>query len=243
MLDHIVALAFAIGFPAITGPAYLRRRAQMLAGNPSVRRSEYLETIAWLSAMGVAAVLAFVVGDRALSGLGLSFDFTFRHLSALLIAAIAGAFLFAQAIAVARDPGMQKAARESLESVREYLPRDAQDARLFRGVAISAGIGEELFYRGFLLWYLSQAVSLPVAVAISSVLFALAHWMHGYQAVIRAGLIGLLLAGLYLLGGALWAPMLLHTMADLSSGAMGQAAFANASDNRKRTAPIDQDRG
>ncbi len=51
MLDHIVALTFAIGCPAITGPAYLRRRARMLAGDLSVRRSEHLETIASLSAM------------------------------------------------------------------------------------------------------------------------------------------------------------------------------------------------
>jgi membrane protease YdiL (CAAX protease family) len=87
---------------------------------------------------------------------------------------------------------------------------------------VSAGIGEELFYRGFLLWYLGTVVSTAGAVVVSSTLFGLAHVMHGASAAARAGLLGVVFCGLYLWTGSLWVPMLLHTAIDWFSG---RAAF------------------
>ncbi len=101
-----------------------------------------------------------------------------------------------------------------------------------RSVAFSAGIGEEIFYRGFLLWYLPQFMPMIAALCVSSIFFGLAHAMHGLDAAIRSAFVGALLAGLYLLGGSLLAPMLLHTAIDLSSGETGMAA--NESDFEKR---------
>ena len=96
---------------------------------------------------------------------------------------------------------------------------------LVAATALAAGTGEEIFYRGFLLWYLSASMSLLLAVVVSSVLFGLAHGMHGFQATLRATIMGFVLCGLYVFSGALWASILLHTAVDLSSGEMARVVL------------------
>jgi membrane protease YdiL (CAAX protease family) len=160
--------------------------------------------------------------------LGLAIDVTWKTVLSLAVAGGGAALLFVQVRAVQRDDRAQDAARRALDSVREYLPSSRDEVQLFRGIAYSAGIGEELFYRGFLIWYLDQLVPLVWAVVASSVLFGIAHIMHGMAATVRATVMGFVLAGLFLFSGALWPSMLLHTAVDLSSGAMARAVYGRA---------------
>ena len=229
MLDHALALTFAIGFPLVATPLYARRRPLLRSGDSTTRRREYRETILWLVSMGLATLVVWLLADRDLALLGLVFHASWQSLLSLAVALIIGGLLFLQVRGVHRDPTTQEAARKALEPVKEYLPATSQEARLFRGVSVSAGIGEEIFYRGFLLWYLTQFMSLPWAIGVSSILFGLAHVMHGVQASVRATITGFILAGLYVVSGALWASILLHTAIDLSSGEMGLAAFGTSS--------------
>ena len=41
MIDTVLAVAFAIGFPLVTAPIYARRRPALQAGDWSVKRREY----------------------------------------------------------------------------------------------------------------------------------------------------------------------------------------------------------
>ena len=220
---------FAFGFPALTAPSYSKRRAAMLGGDRELKKREYRETIAWLTAMGVASLAFFVLTGLDLALLGAAWPSSLRGGASVALAASGSAILLLQVRAVRVDPATRAAAREALMPVREYFPSSVDEKRLFRGVSIAAGIGEELFYRGFLLWYLGQWLPLWAAVVVSSLLFGLAHVMHGAQATARSTLMGVVLAGLYLLGGSLVAPMILHTAVDLTSGESGASAFADES--------------
>ena len=76
------------------------------------------------------------------------------------------------------------------------LPRTNAEMALFAGVSVTAGICEELIYRGFLLHYARAeplGLSTPLALAASSVLFG---W-------------------LYVASGTLLLPMVLHALVDL----------------------------
>lgn len=232
LLDHLLALTFAVGFPAVAIPLYARRRPSLEAGDSRARIREYLETIAWLAGMGIMTLTVWVAAARSPRLLGLVLPTSWPALASLGVAVLLSALLFLQVRGVRRDAATREAAQAALEAVREYLPRTAREARLFRSVAFSAGIGEEIFYRGFLLWYLPQFMPMIAALCVSSIFFGLAHAMHGLDAAIRSAFVGALLAGLYLLGGSLLAPMLLHTAIDLSSGETGMAA--NDSDFEKQ---------
>ncbi|MGI9628747.1 MAG: CPBP family intramembrane glutamic endopeptidase [Longimicrobiales bacterium] len=226
MLDHILVVAFAIGFPLISGPVYARRRPALLAGDERIRRREYVETILWLSSMGALSIAVWLISGRDLPLLGLGFDPSWQQIASLTVVLLLSGLLFFQVRGVLHDSAMREVARKTLDSVREYMPRTSREARLFRGVSISAGLGEEIFYRGFLLWYLGQVMSLPWAILVSSALFGLAHIMHGSRATVRSSIMGLVLAGLYVFSGSLWASMILHTAVDLANGEVGAAAFA-----------------
>lgn len=219
----MLATVFAVGFPALTAPVYARRRPLLRAGDRETKRREYGETVLWLAGMGLATLLVWIATGRDLALLGLSFVISWQSILGLGVAGVGAALLFLQVRGVQRDVRAQHAARRALDPVREYLPTSPEELRLFRAVSFSAGIGEELFYRGFLLWYLGQFMPLLWAVVVSSVLFGLAHVMHGAGATVRAMLIGAVLAGLFVFSGALWPSMLLHTAVDLSSGALGLA--------------------
>ena len=235
--DHALAVAFAVGFPAVATPLYAARRPRLLANDSGARKREYWETVAWLAGMGLLTLAVWIVQARPFDSLGLAVSTSPWTWLALGLALAASVLIALQARGIVRDATARDAAREALAPVREYLPATEGEARLFRGVAFSAGIGEEIFYRGFLLWYLSRLMPLLAAVVVSSLLFGLAHIMHGRQAAIRAALMGLVLAGLYLLGGTLLAPMLLHTAIDLSNGAIGRAAFAPEAEAPASEAP------
>lgn len=229
MIDHALAITFAIGFPLVSAPLYARRRALLRAGDSKTRLREYWETVLWFTSMGLATLLVWVAAGRSLSALGLAFTGSWRSLLGMAIAIGAATLLLLQALAVRRDERTLHAARKALEPVREYLPENYKQVRLFRVVSLSAGIGEELFYRGFLLWYLTLVVPLAWAIVLSSILFGLAHVMHGMGATVRATIIGAVLAGLYTFSGALWASMVLHTAIDLTTGEIAVAVVGRES--------------
>lgn len=225
MIETIIALFFAIGFPLVTWPVYMRRRPALQSGDWAVKRREYAETILWLSAMGIVPTVLWLASGRSFELLGLSIPWSWQNGLALLVAAGFSILLALQVRTVRRDSEAREATRAAMAPVAEYLPRSAREARWFRGVSLAAGIGEEIFYRGFLLWYLAPLMPWIWAVVVSSVLFGFAHIMHGAQAALRATFMGAALALLYLFGGSLLAPMIVHTAVDLSSGEMGLAAL------------------
>src|SRR5258708_21960779 len=69
----------------------------------------------------------------------------------------------------------------------EYLPYSA--------LAITAGVCEELVYRGFGIAALSQAgLTLRLVVVLSSILFGLPHAYQGRSGIVSTGIFGVLLA-------------------------------------------------
>lgn len=211
----------------MTAPVYARRRPLLRAGHWGIKRREYFETVLWLAGMGVSTLLVWAMARRDFAALGLTVALSWKSIVTLAVAAGGTTVLFFQVRGVRHDVRAQDAVRRALAPVREYLPASPGQLQLFRVVSVSAGIGEELFYRGFLIWYFGQFMAPVGAVLASSALFALAHVMHGAAATVRAGLMGLVLAGLFVFSGALWASILLHTAVDLSSGELAIAAAAD----------------
>jgi membrane protease YdiL (CAAX protease family) len=105
------------------------------------------------------------------------------------------------------------------------IPRTPRELRFFTALGVTAGICEEIAYRGFLTWYLAAFVPVPVAAGIGAAIFGFAHLYLGRGNVLRTGLIGLVFAAAYLLTGSLWVPILLHAAIDVVSGNAGYAAL------------------
>ena len=202
-----------------------RRRYQRLLAelptNPAARRQFYVRGIvgSWI-AVGVVAVIG------ALAGRGpVSIRLTVSHLkpgAPLLTIAFAGTFavlLGGSLVAMYRgSEGLVERFRHQLGGFAEILPRSGLERRTFAAVAITAGICEEILYRGFgvaYLKWLDPGAGSALLVVVIGLAFGLAHLYQGARGVVLTGVLGCFFTWITLLTGTLLPAILIHVLVDL----------------------------
>lgn len=224
-LDHLIAFTLLAVVPLTARWNYPRHRARLRA-DPRARPSVYRSTITqqWLFVVFVLAVW-FACG-RGCAALGLVIPSGIRTYVGLGITALALAALRLQLVLVQRGGEEALAAvRDQLTAVEELMPRNATEMRWFGALSVTAGVCEEILYRGFLIAYLGVAFGPWPAVAAAAVIFAFGHL---YQGVINAGksaVFAFLAGALYLSCGSLLWPMIIHAALDLTGGRLGRMAL------------------
>jgi membrane protease YdiL (CAAX protease family) len=105
------------------------------------------------------------------------------------------------------------------ELVRLLMPSNRAERSGFVLVSVTAGIGEELTYRAFLLGVLATAFGAPwTAAALTSIAFGLLHAYQGPLGMVRTGSIGFVLAAIVLTTGSVWPVVVGHVMINLVAG-------------------------
>lgn len=103
-------------------------------------------------------------------------------------------------------------------AVDPMLPRTSRGRRGWAALALTAGVTEEVTYRGLLLLtiaLLAPTADRTVVLVAAAVLFGAAHWYQGPVGMLATGVVGGALGGLYLSTGSLLVPMVLHVLVDL----------------------------
>jgi len=101
----------------------------------------------------------------------------------------------------------------------QLLPKTREEKVVFVFLSFSAGVGEELAYRGFLIPALTLALGWTWGAALlSSAVFGLLHAYQGWLGIIRTTALGLVLATSFILTGVLWPAILAHTILDVIAG-------------------------
>jgi membrane protease YdiL (CAAX protease family) len=105
-------------------------------------------------------------------------------------------------------------------AVKEFLPHTARERQLWLLVSLTAGICEEIVFRGFLFVYFfalgtffGQA-NVIVVVLLSSVLFGFSHIYQGWKGAVGTGVMGIVFAYLYGATGSLFLPIVTHILLD-----------------------------
>ena len=102
----------------------------------------------------------------------------------------------------------------ALKSFSYFFPATWTERRWWVFVCITAGVGEETLFRGFMLHYLHVSpwtLNLTLALLISSVIFGFNHLYQGAGGVAGTGIVGVLFGLLFLLTGNLLLPIILHS--------------------------------
>lgn len=107
-----------------------------------------------------------------------------------------------------------------------FIPVDKKELIHFCFLALTASIGEEVIFRGFLINYLiswtgTATWGLAVASIFSSALFAFLHGYQGIPSMIKIFFLSLLFSLLFLLTGSLIMVIVIHAIIDLMSGFIG----------------------
>ncbi|WP_340678946.1 CPBP family intramembrane glutamic endopeptidase [Paraglaciecola sp.] len=102
------------------------------------------------------------------------------------------------------------------------MPADTQELRWFTlGVSFSAGICEELLFRGFLLSTLTEVTGIVGSIVFTSVMFGLCHVYQGWSNVFRTSVLGLIICTVYLLSDSILIAIALHALLDIYGGVLG----------------------
>jgi membrane protease YdiL (CAAX protease family) len=231
LLAHLLAAALLVLFPFWDRWEVRRlREAERLGG----KSASYLRIIAGLWPFSLALLFVFplplLLRAPAPPGvLGLGEDLPASTTWLVVLAFAAGQVL--PVVLALFNRGLRLRLVAASEAIGYLLPRSTREELLFAGVAVTAGITEELIYRGFLLRYLAAepwGLSAATALVVSSAVFGLAHAGQGVRGVLATAMVGLLLGGLFLASGSLLLPILLHTLIDLRALAVAHLARREA---------------
>jgi membrane protease YdiL (CAAX protease family) len=224
--DHLLVVVLTVFFPIRAATfGYRRLRLAPLERVADVRRGLYLQAMAIQWALSALMLAIWLAHGRSARALGLV-----PREPRLLAWGMVGAVVIALVFWFVRhrvrgEPAALGRVFHKLRHLERMLPHTAADKRQFHLVSLSAGICEELLYRGYLLWYLSRWLDVIPAVAVSSVIFGVGHAYQGAKGILQTGLVGVVMALIYLSSGSLWPAIAVHAIIDMHTGELAYSAL------------------
>ena len=220
---RVLAVVLVVGV-AVVAPVHGRRRYARLrariAADATARLRLYRHTpVRAVILCAVVVMIGALLGRRAADidlrvprgGVGTGMVVGF------LVAFAAGTVLGLRQL---RSPRGRAFVEALLGGARLLLPATVQERRWSIAVALSAGVWEELVYRGFLAEVVRTARPswgwLPVALVTGTV-FGLAHLYQGKRGVVLTGLLGVALSSIVASTHSLYPAMLVHALIDIRS--------------------------
>jgi membrane protease YdiL (CAAX protease family) len=218
VLAAVLSVVLA-GWMTLVQPYAGRRRYQQLLErlrhDPSARLHHYRRgiTFEWAGAalVGLLALLAHS-RVRSLWPPGSHTSVTGQVPGiALVLVAVTALYRFGGQV-------MRTALAVQLKPVAALLPRTAAERWVFALLALTAGICEEVLYRGFglaALRWAAPGLGHPALIAITALAFGMAHLYQGGRGVALTGLAGAYFAWIAISTGSLVPVMVLHAILDL----------------------------
>lgn len=222
-IQHLFAALLLVLVPIVEA-RYDRRLKQFTS---SERRTTWYQiNIITLCVLAVSAVALanpvdiFVLADRQSVALWLG-----AHPAVLLgttgLAVAYTSVTLWQGLKAATNRALRLRVAKAMQSLRFALPVTARERHWWILVSLSAGVCEEILYRGFVTHYFSGSLSATISLGTmgawltSSLFFGLAHAYQGVAGIVRTTLGGLILGSIAILSGGLLLPIALHFLFDL----------------------------
>ena len=230
VLDVAYVAVFSIAVTAIQLSYFFPRfKRAVRNGVPTARRHAYRRVIIGQWVMALIGVWLASRSGRPWHALGLVPPTGVRLIVGIAIVVVAAMLATLQTVSVLRaDAQQREALRPRIASVEFLLPHDRGEHRWFTALSITAGVCEELLYRGFLIWALRAFIGLGGAIVVGIALFGGGHLYQGWRGVLKTGAVGAVMTGIVFAGGWVIPAMLVHALVDLSAGIVGYAMLAGS---------------
>jgi membrane protease YdiL (CAAX protease family) len=193
---------------------FYRQLKKQLSITPSARILFYRTQVLWEWSWVVVLLLITATTERPLAYLGLTRPNPLGWL--IMFALLLGIGL--SVVLLRRNPGAMAAMQRSLEGSALFLPYTPAERKWYAATAITAGICEELLYRGFLMHYLPATFPfldwLLVSI-ISGIIYGLSRAYQGFKGILQTALTGFSFSIVFVLSGSLLPAMVFHILAEL----------------------------
>jgi membrane protease YdiL (CAAX protease family) len=239
--DIIFAVLFAVviaGFEA----AYFNKKFKksVAEGVIDARPRAYRRALIGQWTIAAVAIALWVYEGRPWHDLGLTPPSGWRLVAGISVIAAMLAFTVNQLFTIRRlSPEGMETVRRRVSELEFLLPHSRGEFRWFIALSITAGVCEELLYRGFLTWLAVAYVGLPAGITLVVLAFGIAHAYQGRKGVVKTGLVGLVMSLIVVASGWIIPAMVVHALVDCSAGVLGLKLLGGSSVPTHRDDGID----
>ncbi len=216
-------LLYFVGYETLWGlTGYKKYIAAIEAGkHEKVKMYIRLMLGLWIPS-GLVLILLFT--DRlTLIDLGLSrfkpYGLTWLFYSSVVLAILYFLYL-AYSLVVLRLNAIKKVSikQELPDKIKVLLPITKKEKKVWALTALTAGITEELLFRGFLFFLMTAlfpGLNIFIILGISTLIFGIGHLYQGPAEAVKPMILGLLYGLFFISFGTIIPCIILHTMQDL----------------------------
>ncbi len=232
--DHLVFLVLAVLVPVRAG-LFGMRRLRRASGDelPALKLLFYRRAIVMQWSLALMVLLLWAITRRSWFSLGV-----IPGVNGGLIGVGVGILLIA--FLLVRQGRLAPGDEEGLAQLRErtshlerLLPATRRERSWFFALSVTAGVCEEVLYRGYLIWYLvawawlfDPPHAFLLAAGASSIVFGVGHLYQGPRGAALTALVGAFLAAVYWITRSLFAGMLIHALLDVHAGYLSHLAWS-----------------
>lgn len=221
--DVVLLLFIAVAWPLFDylheWPEFSRK---ISAGVADARLQLYRRAMLFQWTLTLASLYLWSRGERAWRPLSLLAPTGTRLWVSVVMLLVFAGLQLRQLVRMARRPDHRRALRKQVAALPflAIVPRDRRELIAFCGVSVTAGVCEEVLFRGYVVRALGAWTGRWLALCLSIVAFGLLHASQGRSGIVRSAAVGVLMTAIVLSTGSLWPAIALHTLIDLGGGAI-----------------------
>jgi membrane protease YdiL (CAAX protease family) len=221
--DNTFLLTIMLAYFVIVGPwlgyrdlAALRRLPA--AALPAARCRTYSRAMIFEWSITAVLLSWWLLLGHSTGEIGLHIQVSGWQWLALAVSVVATVLFSLYSWRAAASSGDLAEVLDQIGNLTLVVPHTRAELRRFGWLSVTAGICEEILYRGLLMTALAAVIGLWPAVVVSSLVFGLGHAYQGLAGILRTSAIGLVLAMVVVLTGSLPFAMVIHAVIDLVQG-------------------------
>ena len=222
--DYLLVLIFGILLPFISGVKSAAAFKDMqLAFDSATKKRFYLGNSFFLFIIAFVIVIVWGLYKRPFTELGFTTAEAAGKSTPWWMIGLFVALYTMDIIHSITDKDEREETRDRLEEQTPFMPSKWKELPAYTIMCISAGVFEEIVFRGFLITFFRYLFAgFPAgaawAVITPAIIFSLAHFYQGAKAVFKILVLSLLFGMIFWHSGSLIAVIILHFLLDLVSG-------------------------
>ena len=222
--DWILVLVFGVLLPFISGIRSAAVFKEMkVEFDSATKRRFYLGNSFFLFIIAAVIMLVWGLYQRPYSQLGFA---TPASLGKSVQWWMVGLFVLIYVMDIIHSITSENELEKTISRMEEqtpFMPTRLKDLPAYIVMCISAGVFEEIVFRGYMISFFKTILAgIPSAavwaVMTPAIIFSLAHYYQGPKAVFKILVLSLLFGMIFWHSGSLYAVIILHFLVDFVSG-------------------------
>lgn len=219
--DHIIALLFGLVIPVVSGFRSAKAFKTLRLNEPQ-RKRFFISNSYFLWMVALIIIINWLLRGRSFDVLGITQSPDLNGFVLTLTASFILLYIADTMLTLRNESEIEKA-RERWKETAPFMPIHYRELGAYIFMCITAGVCEEIVFRGFLVpytetFFIDNPYSETFAVAIPALIFAAAHYYQGAHAVLKIAVLSVLFGFIFLYSGSLWIVIILHFGIDLAGG-------------------------